>query len=690
QTDRRSHSELGRHDSMINALCKKQQSETSHLDQLTLLTQEIHQKLSSLVPTTADSTSVSASAATSLPVSTSGHFREVPSPTPEPFLGEIGKCAGFLLQCYLVFARSPQSFTDGLAKIAYIVGLLRDKALKWAEAKYSFRKLWNLKQGSRSVAQFAIDFRTLALTSGWNEAALKGVFIHSLQEPLKDQLAGWEEPRALDDLITLAIRLDNRLWERQRERRDRTTNLGRHVATTEAESTIPTVEQEPMQVGRARLTAEERLRRLEAKECFYCGEGDHFRARCPHSLTQPLGSRFFVHATLLNHQIKVPVRALINSGAEQSLISRDLVTRLQLKPTPLASPLPVLDISGQVITRITHKVAKLQFLVSGNHRQESDFLVFSAPNTQMILGFPWLQLHNPVINWTERRIESWSPFCLQNCLHSALPSSSTKTEPEQAPDLTKIPVEYHHLAPVFSKAKALSLPPHRPYDCAIELVPGETLPSSRLFNLSRPERDAMKSYIEDSLASGIIRPFMSPLGAGFFFVQKKDKSLRPCIEYRGLNQITVKNKYPLPLIDSVHQQLHSATVFTKLDLRNAYHLVRIREGDEWKTAFKTPLGHFEYLVMFLPRHDYGSEGLLTWIITDTYLAANWLFFFWNNWNRSAPPRCRNPPLGPVSKQRDIVILATIWKTELYPRLTRFSFSCRLLQKLTTVHSFTCK
>lgn len=86
------------------------------------------------------------------------------------------------------------------------------------------------------------------------------------------------------------------------------------------------------------------------------------------------------------------------------------------------------------------------------------------------------------------------------------------------------------------------------------------------------------------------------MGAVFFFVGK-DGTLRPCIDFRGLNNITVKNKYPLPPISSAFSPLHGATVFTKLNLRNAYHLVRIREGDEWKTAFNTPLGHFEYLVM---------------------------------------------------------------------------------------------
>ena len=127
--------------------------------------------------------------------------------------------------------------------------------------------------------------------------------------------------------------------------------------------------------------------------------------------------------------------------------------------------------------------------------------------------------------------------------------------------------------------------------------PGSHLPSSRLFNLSHPERESMEDYIGESLAAGIIRPFSSPVGAGFFFVSKKDRSLRPCIDYRGLNNIMLNNKYPLPLISSAFVPLHGAVVFSKLDLRNAYHLVRIREGDEWKTAFNTPLGHFEYLVM---------------------------------------------------------------------------------------------
>ncbi len=163
--------------------------------------------------------------------------------------------------------------------------------------------------------------------------------------------------------------------------------------------------------------------------------------------------------------------------------------------------------------------------------------------------------------------------------------------------LADVPEAYHDLRTVFSKSRASSLPPHRPYDCAIDLLPGTSPPKGRLYSLCRPEREAMERYIHDSLVAGIIRPSSSPAGVGFFFVEKKDGSLRPCIDYQGLNDITVKNRYPLPLMSSAFELLQGATIFTKLDLRSAYHLVRIREGDEWKTAFNTHTGHFEYLVM---------------------------------------------------------------------------------------------
>lgn len=115
-----------------------------------------------------------------------------------------------------------------------------------------------------------------------------------------------------------------------------------------------------------------------------------------------------------------------------------------------------------------------------------------------------------------------------------------------------------------------------------------------LYNLSQLEREAMEEYINNSLVARIILLSSSLVGAGFFFVRKKDGSLCPCNDYCGLNSITIKNKYPLPSSFEPH---HGATIFTKLDLGNTYKLVRIWKGDNWKTILNIPLGHLEYLVM---------------------------------------------------------------------------------------------
>ncbi|KAG1925937.1 hypothetical protein F2P79_025177 [Pimephales promelas] len=160
-----------------------------------------------------------------------------------------------------------------------------------------------------------------------------------------------------------------------------------------------------------------------------------------------------------------------------------------------------------------------------------------------------------------------------------------------------LPSVYQDLAEAFSKMKASHLPPHRASDCAIDLLPGSQPPKGRVFPLSQPEAEAMRSYIQEELGKGFIRPFTSPASAGFFFVKKKDGGLRPCIDYRSLNDITTKFRYPLPLVPAALEQLRQARYFTKLDLRCAYNLIRIREGDEWKTAFSTTTGHYEYLVM---------------------------------------------------------------------------------------------
>jgi len=143
---------------------------------------------------------------------------------------------------------------------------------------------------------------------------------------------------------------------------------------------------------------------------------------------------------------------------------------------------------------------------------------------------------------------------------------------------------------IFSKVKSETLPPHRPTDHAIDLEPGYKLPYGRIYNLSESELKMLKAYIETNVASGFIQRSSSPAAAPTQFAKKKDGGLRLCVDYRALNLGTVNNRYHLPLISQLLYRVRDTRMFTKLDLRNAYHLIRIKEGDEFKTAFRTRYG----------------------------------------------------------------------------------------------------
>jgi Reverse transcriptase (RNA-dependent DNA polymerase) len=141
------------------------------------------------------------------------------------------------------------------------------------------------------------------------------------------------------------------------------------------------------------------------------------------------------------------------------------------------------------------------------------------------------------------------------------------------------------------------LPPRRGVDHAIELVPGVKPPARAPYRMAIPELQELRRQLKELLDAGFIRPSKAPYGAPVLFQKKHDGSLRLCIDYRALNKLTIKNKYPLPLIADSFDQLSKAKYFTKLDLRSGYYQVRIAEGDEPKTTCVTRYGSYEFLVM---------------------------------------------------------------------------------------------
>jgi len=161
-----------------------------------------------------------------------------------------------------------------------------------------------------------------------------------------------------------------------------------------------------------------------------------------------------------------------------------------------------------------------------------------------------------------------------------------------------VPKDLHDFYDVFAKESFDTLPERKPWDHAIELEPGSKPVNCKVYPLSPSEQVQLDEFIQENLASGRIRPSKSPMASPVFFIKKKDGSLRLVQDYRVLNSFTIKNRYPLPLISELVNQLRGAKLFTKLDVRWGYNNVRVKEGDEWKAAFRTNRGLFEPLVMF--------------------------------------------------------------------------------------------
>jgi len=180
----------------------------------------------------------------------------------------------------------------------------------------------------------------------------------------------------------------------------------------------------------------------------------------------------------------------------------------------------------------------------------------------------------------------------QKLAEGARRSTEARREPFTPPDCVR------EFESVFAKEDFDILPKHRQWNHAIKLIPGSEPKSSKVYPLSPVEQKELDAFLEENLRTRRIRPSKSPMAALVFFIKKKNGSLRLVQDYRALNSMTVKNKYPFPLISELVSQLRGARYFTKLDVHWGFNNVRIKPGDEWKAAFQTNRGLFEPLVMF--------------------------------------------------------------------------------------------
>jgi len=323
----------------------------------------------------------------------------------------------------------------------------------------------------------------------------------------------------------------------------------------------------------------------------------------------------------------ITVKALLDSGATGMFMDKKMAVKHGFRLQKLERPVAVRNIDGTNNSEraIIHQVEVNVYYKSHVERMRMD--VCNLGKTDVILGMLWLQAHNLEINWEigEVKMTRYPLLCRRN----------TKLEKRQKAKKGKrvvileeekmvrwamedkedwgrykevevdhkkieeiVPKRFLKWRKVFGKMESEKMPTRKIWDHAIDLKETFKPRKRRIYPLSKNEREEVQNFINNQLKKGYIRPSKSPQMSPVFFVGKKNESKRIVMDYRNLNNQTVKNNYPLLLITDLIDNMRSKRVFTKMDLQWGFNNIRIKEGDEWKRAFMTHVGSFEPTVMF--------------------------------------------------------------------------------------------
>jgi RNase H-like domain found in reverse transcriptase/Reverse transcriptase (RNA-dependent DNA polymerase) len=320
---------------------------------------------------------------------------------------------------------------------------------------------------------------------------------------------------------------------------------------------------------------------------------------------------------------------LVDSGAGETFIDQNYAQKHGFNLTKLEYL-----ITARNVDRTKNKQGTIQYytdldLQVNSKTNTERFLITGLENQKIILGLPWLWKHNPEINWKEETLQ-WRTTTMEEVLDEDehlnwLVNASDKVLLKYLGMENKLWIKgkLGNKAGFWSKPKETRLnpwtisttgisrllghlrqgqskllPDTRPWDHKIEMKPGFELKSFKTYNLTPEEQVELDKFLKENLDKGYIKPSQSPMASPFFFVKKKDGKLRPCQDYWYLNDWTVKNTYPLPLISQIMDKIKGAKFFTKFDVRWGYNNIRIKAEDQWKAAFKTNRGLFKPTVMF--------------------------------------------------------------------------------------------
>ena len=307
------------------------------------------------------------------------------------------------------------------------------------------------------------------------------------------------------------------------------------------------------------------------------------------------------------------VHVLFDPGSTHSLINAHMVETLGLSVTCTRKSLALCTPLEGTKT-VAFKICESCMVKVGSQEMKVDLVVLDLQGFDVIIGMSFLAVYHASVDCYAKtvtfEVPGEPPFTFIGLKKPVahLQKMNRETVEEEFGWLANIEDEKQTFSmidsiPVVREFKDVfpevlpGLPPQREIEFSIDLLPGTAPISISPYRMAPVEIKELKSQIQELTTLGFIRPSFSPWGAPVLFVKKKDGSFRLCIDYRELNKATIKNKYPIPRIDDLFDQLRGATCFSKIDLRSGYHQLRIKEKDISKTSFRTRLGHFEYLVM---------------------------------------------------------------------------------------------
>nr|AAX96518.1 retrotransposon protein, putative, Ty3-gypsy sub-class [Oryza sativa Japonica Group]ABA92865.1 retrotransposon protein, putative, Ty3-gypsy subclass [Oryza sativa Japonica Group] len=352
--------------------------------------------------------------------------------------------------------------------------------------------------------------------------------------------------------------------------------------------------------------------------CFNYGESGHFANKCPKP--RRAGPKFVQarvnHASTEEAQAapevvlgtfpvnSIPATVLFDSDATHSFISKKFVGVHGLRKEELSTPMRV-HTPGNSSTSVSYSPSVLiEIQIS---RFLPNLILLESKDLDVILGMDWLTKFKGVIDCANRTVtltnEKGETMVYKSpvspnqgiSLNQIEVENPVVTEEKGSRKLEGIPIvcEYPEVFP----EDLTTMPPKREIEFRIDLAPGTAPIYKRPYRMTANVLAEVKKQVDEQLQKGYIRPSTSPWGAPVIFVEKKDKTKRMCVDYCALNEVTIKNKYPLPRIDDLFDQLKGAKVFSKIDIRSGYHQLRIREEDNPKTAFTTQYELYECTVM---------------------------------------------------------------------------------------------